>query len=67
MVASVSSLPDVRGVTGPFSAAGAHQIAPDGNIAFAQVQFTTDTADIPTSAVKKLIPRRRRRPAAGFQ
>ncbi len=42
-------------MTSPFSAAGAHQIAPHGNIAFAQVQFTTDTADIPTGAVKNVV------------
>ncbi len=49
VVASLEPLPYVRSVTSPFSTAGAHQIAPPdkGNIAFAQVQFTTDTADIP--------------------
>jgi RND superfamily putative drug exporter len=55
VVDSVHSLPYVQGVTSPFSPEGAHQIAPKGNIAYAQVQFTTDTADIPTAAVKKVI------------
>jgi RND superfamily putative drug exporter len=57
VVASLEPLPYVRGVTGPFSAAGAHQIAQPskGNIAFAQVQFTTDTADIPVPAIKNVI------------
>ena len=55
VVTSLEPLPYVRSVTSPFSAAGAHQIAADGNIAFAQVQFTTDTADIPVPAVKKVI------------
>ncbi len=55
VVDSVQTLPYVRGVTSPFSPQGAHQIAPKDNIAYAQVQFTTDTADIPTGAVKKVI------------
>jgi len=55
VVGSVRSLPYVQGVTSPFSARGAHQIAPRGNIAYAQIQFTTDTADIPKSAVSKVI------------
>ncbi len=57
VVANVKPLPWVRSVTSPFSAAGAHQIAQPGrgNIAFAQVQFTTDTADIPVPAIKKVI------------
>ena len=57
VVASVEPLPWVQSVTSPFSAAGAHQIAQPskGNIAFAQVQFTTDTADIPVPAIKKVI------------
>ncbi|HWD53696.1 MAG TPA: MMPL family transporter [Acidimicrobiales bacterium] len=55
VVNRVRPLPYVQGVTSPFSPEGAHQIAPNGNIAYAQVQFTTDTADIPTGAVKKVI------------
>ncbi len=55
VVAQVRPLPYVRSVTSPFSAAGAHQVAPHDNIAFAQVQFTTDTADIPTGAVKQVV------------
>jgi RND superfamily putative drug exporter len=55
VASSVRGLPYVQSVTSPFSAGGAHQIAPSGNIAFAQVQFSTDTADIPTSAVKKVV------------
>ena len=57
VLASIRPLPYVRSVTSPFSKAGAHQIADPGtgNIAFAEIQFTTDTADIPTAAVKKVI------------
>src|ERR1700733_2973087 len=57
VVTSLQHLPYVQGVISPFSAAGAHQIAQPGkgNIAFAQVQFTTDTADIPVPALKQVI------------
>src|SRR5580692_8640528 len=55
VVSRVRPLPYVRSVTSPFSAAGAHQTAPHDNTAFAQVQFTTDTADIPTGAVKQVV------------
>jgi RND superfamily putative drug exporter len=69
VVASLEPLPYVRGATGPFSAAGAHQIAQPsrGNIAFAQVQFTTDTADIPIPAIKKIITTAQAAVHNGFQ
>src|SRR5580658_2577069 len=67
VVTSVRPLPFVQGVTSPFSPAGAHQIAPHGNIAFAQVQFTTDTADIPTGAVKTVISTAQAAAHPGFQ
>ena len=38
-----------------------------GNIAFAQIQFTTDTADIPTGAVKKVITTAQAAAHQGFQ
>ncbi|HSZ38109.1 MAG TPA: MMPL family transporter [Acidimicrobiales bacterium] len=55
VIDKVRPLPYVQGVTSPFSAEGAHQIAPRDNIAYAEIQFTTDTADIPTGAVKSVI------------
>ncbi len=61
VLTSVRPLPYVEGVTSPFSPAGAHQIAPRDNIAFAQVQFTTDTADIPTGGDQARRHRRLRR------
>ncbi len=69
VVASLEPLPYVQSVTSPFSAAGAHQIAGPGkgNIAFAQIQFTTDTADIPTAAVKSVITTAQAAAHAGFQ
>ena len=69
VVASLEPLPYVQSVTSPFSTAGAHQVArPDhGNIAFAQIQFTTDTADIPTAAVTKVITTAQAAAHEGFQ
>ena len=56
------------GVTSPFSAAGAHQIAPDGNIAFALVQFTTGHCRPPDRRGQEASsPRRRPRPARASQ
>jgi putative drug exporter of the RND superfamily len=67
VLASVRPLPYVQRVTSPFAPAGAHQIAPHGNIAFAQVQFSTDTADIPTGAIKHLVTTARAGARPGFQ
>jgi putative drug exporter of the RND superfamily len=69
VVASLEPLPYVQSVTSPFSAAGAHQIAPtsNGNIAFAEIQFTKDTADIPTGAVKTVITTAQAAATKGFQ
>jgi putative drug exporter of the RND superfamily len=67
VLARVHPLPYVQSVTSPFSPAGAHQIAPHGNIAFAQVQFTTDTADIPTGAIKKVVSTAQAGAHHGFQ
>ena len=69
VVTSLEPLPYVQSVTSPFSVAGAHQIAParNGNIAFAEVQFTTDTADIPTAAVTKVIDTAKAAAHQGFE
>ena len=67
VVASVRPLPYVQRVTSPFAPAGAHQIAPHGNIAFAQVQFSTDTADIPTGAIKHVVSTAQAGARPGFQ
>lgn len=69
VVSSLEGLPYVQSVTSPFSSAGAHQIAPPskGNIAFAEVQFTTDTADIPVPAVKQVITTAQAAAHEGFE
>jgi putative drug exporter of the RND superfamily len=67
VVENVGPLPYVRSVTGPFSPAGAHQISTRANIAFAQVQFSTDAADIPTSAVDRVVTTAQAAARPGFQ
>ena len=67
VVDSVRTLPYVQGVTSPFSPEGAHQIAPKGDIAYAVVQFTTDTPDIPTGDIKKVISTAQSYATTGFQ
>ena len=69
VLATLQPLPYVQSITSPFSKAGAHQIADPstGNIAFAEIQFTTDTADIPTAAVKKVITTAQASAHDGFQ
>jgi RND superfamily putative drug exporter len=55
VVARLTPLSNVSGVTSPFSPAGAHQISGDGHIAFAVVQFDAMTADLPASSVHAVI------------
>ena len=67
VLASVRPLPYVERVTSPFAPVGAHQIAPHDDIAFAQVQFSTDTADIPTGAIKHVVSTAQAGARPGFQ
>ncbi len=67
VLASVRPLPDVARVTSPFAQDGAHQIAPHDDIAFAQVQFSTDTADIPTGAIKHVVSTAQAAARPGFE
>ena len=55
VVDSLVPLAHVTSVTSPFSPAGAHQISPHANIAYAVVQFDTTTDKLPPAAVNKVI------------
>ncbi|GAA3631386.1 MMPL family transporter [Kineosporia mesophila] len=55
MLAEVSKLSHVSGVTSPYDEAGATQVSPDGTIAFATVQFDALAPDIPVPDVEKVI------------
>ena len=55
MLDKVAHGPSVRGVTSPYSPAGAAQISRDGQIAYATVQWPGFGAQIPVASVKNLI------------
>jgi RND superfamily putative drug exporter len=55
VVRRLRPLAHVVSVTGPFSAAGAHQVAADGRIAYAVVQFDTTSNLLPAAAVHAVI------------
>jgi len=54
-LAKVARLPDVTGVTSPYTAAGAKQVSRDGQIAFATVSFSKDANNISTAAAKNFV------------
>jgi RND superfamily putative drug exporter len=55
VVRTLTPLAHVQRVTGPFSTRGAHQIAADGTIAYAVVQFDTTTDQLTKSTVEAVI------------
>ena len=55
VVASLRPLPHVAAVVSPFSAAGAHQISPHGNIAYAEVHFDAITSDLQPGSINAVI------------
>jgi RND superfamily putative drug exporter len=55
MLEAVARLPHVTGVVSPFSAKGAQQISPGGEIAFATVTFDERANLIPASATERVI------------
>jgi putative drug exporter of the RND superfamily len=66
LVAHLSRLPHVSGVRSPLSP-GSHQIAADGRIAFAVVQFDEDEATIPKAAVSKVVDTAKSFDRSGFE
>jgi putative drug exporter of the RND superfamily len=55
MLEEVAKLPHVAGVVSPFDPAGAHQVSPDGTVAFATVAFDRQAQDISFSEANKLV------------
>jgi RND superfamily putative drug exporter len=49
VIARVARLPDVGSITSPYSAAGAGQIAPSKQVAFATINFNRSAADMSTA------------------
>ncbi len=67
VVDTLRPLGHVSSVTGPFSPAGAHQISPHANIAYAVVQFDETTSNLPTGAINKVISTAEAAAHPGFQ
>jgi RND superfamily putative drug exporter len=57
----------VSGVISPLSPAGAHQISPDGHIAYVAVQFNQQAGDLPTAAIQNLVNTAQSFKASGYQ
>jgi RND superfamily putative drug exporter len=55
VVRRLGPLPHVVSVVGPFSATATHQVAANGHIAYAVVQFNTTSDHLPAPAVKAVI------------
>jgi putative drug exporter of the RND superfamily len=54
-VAALRPLPHVSGVLSPLSPDGRHQVSADGRIGFAVVQFDATAANLPNSAVSRVV------------
>jgi RND superfamily putative drug exporter len=55
MLAQVAALPHVSGVVSPYWRAGAHAISPDGQIAFATVNFDERANVLPQGSIERVI------------
>jgi putative drug exporter of the RND superfamily len=67
VVSSLQPLAHVSSVVGPFSPAGAHQISPHANIAYAVVQFDQQTSDLQPGTVNAVIDKAQAAARPGFQ
>ena len=63
----VAKLPHVASVGSPFVATGARQIAPDGQVAFATVQFDVQAIDVSQGAAKDFVKLARSASGNGVQ
>ncbi|HWE54064.1 MAG TPA: MMPL family transporter [Acidimicrobiales bacterium] len=66
VINQVQPLPHVSGVRSPFAPGAANQISSNGHIAYAVVQFDTQTVDLPKSAASKVVDTARASAAPGF-
>jgi len=66
LVDELRTLPHVASVVSPFSAQGSHQIAANGHIAYARVQFDEQAGDLPHSAISKVIETAQSSDAPGY-
>jgi RND superfamily putative drug exporter len=66
-LAKVGRLPDVTGVTSPYTAAGAKQLSRDGHVAFATVNFRKDANNVSAAAAKNFVKTARAANGRGLQ
>jgi RND superfamily putative drug exporter len=67
MLANVARLPHVTSVTSPYGAAAARQIAPSGQVAFANVQFDQDANKLKSAPAKTFVNTARSAAGQGLQ
>ncbi len=65
-LAALAGLPHVVSVRGPFSAGAAHQVSPDGHLAYGVVRFDRSGDALPVAAIQRVITRARGAAAPGF-
>src|SRR5215471_7983253 len=58
-LAGLAGLPQVAFVRGPFSRGAAHQVSPDGHVAYGVVQFDRGGDALPNAAIQRVITRSR--------
>jgi RND superfamily putative drug exporter len=66
-LAKVSRLPDVTGVSSPYTAAGAKQVSRNGHVAFATVNFSKDANKVSSTAATKFVKTARGANGHGLQ
>jgi putative drug exporter of the RND superfamily len=66
-LAKVARLPEVTGVTSPYTAAGAKQMSRDRQIAFATVNFSKDANNVSAGAAKRFVKTARAANGHGLQ
>ena len=65
-LAGLAGLPHVASVRGPFAPGAAHQVSPDGHLAYAVVQFDRSGDALPVAAIQRVIGRARSAAGPGF-
>jgi putative drug exporter of the RND superfamily len=66
-LANVAWLPDVTGVTSPYTAAGAKQVSRRGHVAFATVNFSKDANNVSQAAATNFVKTARAASGHGLQ
>jgi RND superfamily putative drug exporter len=65
-LAGLAGLPGVASVLSPFAAGGAHQVSPDGHIAYGLIRFDGSGDAIPDPVIQRVITQAQRAARPGF-